>query len=53
MTHRKLNPTLLKIFSEIFRTMFALTGKPGENKCPQYLLDLMEYKLNNEKNGRN
>lgn len=22
------------------------------NKCPQYLLDLMEYKLNNEKNGR-
>jgi DNA-binding transcriptional regulator YiaG len=25
----------------------------GVNKCPQYLLNLMEYKLNNEKNGRN
>ena len=24
----------------------------GANKCPGYLLDLMAYKLNNEKNGR-
>lgn len=43
-----------KAFSEYFgipkRTIE--NWERGENKCPQYLMDLMAYKLNNEKNGR-
>lgn len=44
-----------KEFSEYFGIPLRTieNWERGENKCPQYLLDLMEYKLNNEKNGRN
>ena len=42
-----------KQFSEYFgipkRTIENWEG--GQRKCPQYLLDLMEYKLNNERKG--
>ena len=31
-----------------YRTM--MNWERGERKCPEYLLELMEYKLNNEKN---
>lgn len=44
-----------KTFSEYFGIPLRTieNWERGANKCPQYLLDLMEYKLNNEKNGRN
>lgn len=52
---RKASGMTQKAFSDYFGIPLRTieNWERGVNKCPQYLLDLMEYKLNNEKNGRN
>lgn len=51
---RKESGMTQKAFSEYFGIPLRTieNWERGVNKCPQYLLDLMAYKLNNEKNGR-
>lgn len=51
---RKESGMTQKAFSEHFGIPLRTieNWERNVNKCPQYLLNLMEYKLNNEKNGR-
>lgn len=43
--------TFSKYFNIPYRTV--MSWEHGERKCPEYLLQLMEYKLNNEKEKGN